>query len=112
MKCLACSHEVSPVVEFTQDGLAQKCPRIECGAALGNVQRAEVVASVAPASKSSKRTPAQSFDVVKAAKARLREVKRQLKAMKALEIERDQLTRLLAAAERAPAVVSRLRATS
>jgi hypothetical protein len=113
MKCPSCSHDVSPVIEFATEGMLQRCPRAECGGSLGLVPSASTVAKVAPvAVKRAKRAPAESFDVIKAAKARLREVKRQLKAMKALEVERDQLTRLLAAAERAPAGVKRLHVAS
>ncbi len=125
MLCPACSHEVSQLVEFTTGGLAQKCPRLDCGAALGTVPvstpghgalQAEAPTGLPSTHKLTRRatapTPTESFDVVKAAKARLREVKRQLKAMKALEAERAQLERLLAAAERPLAEVKRLRATS
>lgn len=46
-------------------------------------------------------------NVVALAKARLRDVKKELRRMKALEKERDELERLVAAAERKPKTVLR-----
>ncbi len=121
MKCPACSHDVEPLVEFTTGGLHQKCPRVECNVSLGGVQvTASSEAPIAIAAprgltapyKRTRPAPAQSFDVVKAAKARLREVERQLRDMRKLETEREQLKRLLTAAERPLAEVKRLRSSS
>lgn len=51
--------------------------------------------------------PKKPLNVVKAAKARLREVNREIKRLRALETERDELQRLLAAAENKPRAIVR-----
>ncbi len=115
MKCIACQHEVDPVTEFTTGGLMQMCPRIECGVPLGAVQHSESEPPPRPAAikKRTAKAPApESFDVIKAAKVRLRELNRRIKELKLLEQERDKLQRLLTAAERPLAEVKRLRANS
>lgn len=58
----------------------------------------------APA-KALRKTKAAPKNVVALAKARLREVKRELRTKKALEKERDELQRLIAAAENKPRAV-------
>ncbi len=57
------------------------------------------VGSAPPAAKPS---PLKPVDVVKLARARLREVERDIKRLKKLEVERDELKRLLDAAAHKP----------
>lgn len=35
MICPACQHEMHPFQELTENGMVDKCPRLECGAVLG-----------------------------------------------------------------------------
>lgn len=114
MNCPGCGHDVAPVTEFSLEGMFRKCPRIECGTPLGPVETAQVQVppeNVAPTRQRKPRARVESFDVIKAAKARLRELDRQIRQLKKLEKEREQLKRLLDAAQGRPAEVKRLRAS-
>ncbi len=51
--------------------------------------------------------PTKPLNVLKAAKARLREVERDLKRLAKLEVERDELKRLIHAAENKPCAIVR-----
>lgn len=84
-----------------------RCSRDECRAV---VEQHEETTGPKPAAKRViARKPAESFDVIKAAKQRLRFLKTEIKALKKLEKERDQLERLIGAAERPLASVSPLK---
>jgi len=117
MICPTCSVDVAPFSDFTDQGIQERCPRAECGAVIVTRSTASPmpVAQPAPARRGRAKSPTErpeAFDVVKAAKARLREVERQIKLLKALETERDKLQRLLKAAERPLAAVKPIRGAS
>lgn len=118
MICPTCGVDVAPFSDFTDQGIQERCPRAECGAII--VTRPTVnVATTSPAVAPAKRTRGapstaqpESFDVIKAARARLREVERQIKQLRKLEKERDQLSRLLKAADRPLATVKPIRGSA
>lgn len=118
MNCSGCGHDVQPVTMFTPEGLVYRCPRPECNSLLGRPEpepsAEEPVVHVPhrPVQAKPKQAPA-TFNVVKAARARLREVERQIKQIRKLEKERDELKRLLSAAKAEPktATVKSLRAS-
>jgi hypothetical protein len=81
-------------------GVVARCSRNEC--------RAVIPEAVEPSaqSKPKRAERTESFDVIKAAKQRLRFLKSEIKTLKKLEKERDKLERLIGAAERPLASVS------
>lgn len=102
---------------FTESGISLQCS--DCYAFLGAPEvpprpttEAKPTQPAPRRAATKKPEPARSFDVVKAAKARLREIERELKRMRKLETEASQLRRLLSAAERPLADVKPLRAKS
>ncbi len=60
-----------------------------------------------PPARTSKNRPTKPVNVLQAAKARLREVKREINRLRKLEAERDELTRLIQAAEQKPCAIVR-----
>lgn len=120
MNCTGCGHDVQPVTMFTAEGLVYRCPRAECNSLLGrpepepepSAEEPVIHVPQRPAQTKPKQVPA-TFNVVKAARARLREVERQIKRLRKLEKERDELKRLLSAARAEPktATVKSLRAS-
>lgn len=119
-----CAHTGGVSSEFggMGSGVIRRC--IDCG----EVIRSESVQppqsapaqEAAPPARATRKHPAENpkaqnkpVDVVKLAKRRLKEVRRELKAMRKLEAELAQLERLLNAADGKPtAVVRELRASS
>lgn len=100
---------------FTERGITVQCS--DCYATVAQPEpaaraeqprvTAERKRSAAPTTKA----PATAgFDVIKAAKARLREIDRELRRLRKLEAEATKLRRLLSAAERPLADVKPLRA--
>lgn len=77
----------------------------------GSVESPAVIAQpVAPAKKTQKVDKTETFDVIKAAKQRLRYLKKEIKTLRKLEKEQVQLEKLLAAAEKPLAIVSPINA--
>lgn len=94
---------MSPMREFSisHNSVIAKCSRDECRAVI-----AQPAESPEPVKSRRAAIKADSFDVIKAAKQRLRFLKSEIRALKKLEKERDQLERLIGAAERPLASVS------
>jgi len=118
-----CAHSGGLSSEFIGigKGIVKRC--IDCGEIVKDVDRPAAEQShsasvpATPPAKSGKKSTAapksKPVDVIKLAKQRLREVRRELKTMRKLEAEQARLERLLNAADGKPAAVVReLRASS
>jgi hypothetical protein len=70
---------------------------------------APVIAKRAQKPQAQKPSTSKPIDVLKLARARLREVERELRTKRKLEAERDELKRIISAAEGKPGVVRSIR---
>ncbi len=90
--------------EYTPDGIVGRDELGQIVLPKVDVAPPVVVMAKAPPARLIKAPPQ---DIVKLAKARLREVQQELKRLTKLQKERDELTRLIAAAEARPLAVVR-----
>lgn len=102
-ECLSCHSkgtavESDPGTPTNPLAVAQTAPKVAAGKP-----------SAASLAGTNKRAPLESFDVVRAAKARVRELNREIARLEKLKTERDQLKRLLVAANQKTGTVVQFR---
>jgi len=122
MRCSGCDREIAPIVEATSGGIVHRCPHEDCGHVWtpeSETRSAQTRTQTKPAepapqeARRSRETKRQRpINVIAEAKRRLRELNSEIARLRKLEKERDQLKRLLAAAEKPDAQVTSLRAAT
>jgi hypothetical protein len=108
--------------EFTGSGLVFRCLSADCGCQFKDSPAADVDADDAPVAAAPKRVfvapvavaakpiELSPKDILKLARQRLRELNREIKKLTALKSERDQIKRLLAAANQTTDAQTNVRA--
>jgi len=115
-KCEVCNLPVPPPIEDHADTVAARSDGVGEQLTMAPVipdPPRPVVSDVREACKLKRRTANPDFDLIKAARAQLRELDREIRRLRKLEKRRDELKRLLDAASGKPhAVVRNLRANT
>ncbi len=105
--CEACGYDVAPLVYLGSGGMRSKCPRTDCSAEFGAVHDVAETEPQAPQVAPSTPTPRAKAsapkaigpapDVVALARQRLRELDAEIKRIRGLQRERDQLSKMIGA---------------